>query len=103
ETEGMSAWDHLRVLIDHTDPRIVQACIVNTEPIPREMVSKYAGQKAEPVGLDLEVIRAKGYEVIEGEILKVDGQVRHNPEKLSRLIFDYYFKMVKAAEKVAAS
>ena len=33
ETTNMSAWEHLKVLLDHTDPRIVDACFVNTTPI----------------------------------------------------------------------
>ncbi len=96
ETEGFSAWDHLRVLLEHTDPRIVQACFANTETVPSSMIEKYREKGAEPVKLDLDQIRSKGYEVIEGEILNVDGQVRHNPERLSRLIFDHYFKLIKA-------
>jgi haloalkane dehalogenase len=31
ETENFSAWDHLRVILEHTDPRIVDACFVNVE------------------------------------------------------------------------
>ena len=51
-----------------------------------------------PDALDLSQIREKGYEVIEGDILSVDGQVRHDPEKLSRLVFDHYFKVAKMAK-----
>lgn len=95
ETDHLSAWDHLKVLIDHTDPRIVDACFVNVEDIPLEMVKKYEGKGAMPVKLDLPSIREKGYEVIQGEILKIDGQVRHDSKKLSRLIFEHYLKVVK--------
>lgn len=95
ETDGFSAWDHLKVLIEHTDPRIVDACFANVEKIPQEMVYKYEEQRAQPVVLDLDKIREKGYEVIEGNILQPGGQVRHNPEELARLIFDHYFKVIK--------
>ena len=97
ETDGFSAWDHLRVLIEHTDPRIVDACLVNSQAIPPSMISKYHEKGAAPVERDLERIRHKGYEVIEGEILKIDGQVRHDPEPLARLILNHYFKMSKLA------
>ncbi len=97
ETDDFSAWDHLRVLIEHTDPRIVVACFVNVESIPATMLEKYQQKGAKPVPLDLDVIRQRGYEVIEGEILKIDGQVRHDPERLARLVFDYYFEFVKMA------
>ncbi len=95
ETEGFSAWDHLRVLLEHTDPRIVDACFVNTQPVPEELVAKYRKKGAEPVEMDLEKIREKGYEIIEGDILSTDGQVRHDPDRLARLVFDHYFKAAK--------
>jgi len=99
ETAGFSAWDHLRVLIEHTDPRIVDACFVNVEQIPPPMIEKYRQKGAEPVEMDLDQIRFKGYEVMEAEVLKIDGQVRHDPEKLARFVFDHYSKLAKT-EKV---
>lgn len=95
ETDGFSALDHLKVLIDHTDPRIIDACFVNTDRIPAEMLGKYAEKNSVPVDLDLDEIREKGYEVVEGKFLKIDGQVRHDAEELARLIFDHYYKMAK--------
>ncbi len=98
ETEGFTAWDHLRVLLEHTDPRIVDACFVNTQTIPEKMVEKYRETGSVPVILDLDTIRQKGYEIIEGEILKADGQVRHDSEVLARMIFEHYFNVSKAAK-----
>jgi uncharacterized cofD-like protein len=98
ETDGMSAWDHLRVILEHTDPRIVDACIVNVEPIPQAMIDKYAEKNATTIALDIDVIREKGYEVVEENILKLDGQVRHDSEKLARVIFEHYMKTTKAVK-----
>lgn len=95
ETDGFSAWDHLRILLDHTDPRIIDACFANTAPIPLQMIQKYRGKGADVVNLDLDVIREKGYEVIEGDIIKTDGQVRHDPGRLARMIFEHYFNITK--------
>lgn len=95
ETDNFSAWDHLKVLLEHTDPRIVDACFANVSDIPAEMIDKYKEKGAEPVKRDFDVIRQKGYKIIEGEILKTNGQVRHNPEDLARLIFEHYEKMLK--------
>ncbi len=98
ETDNLSAWDHLRVILEHTDPRIIDTCIVNTQPIPPAMVQKYAEKGAGSIPMDLELIREKGYEVVEEEILRIDGQVRHDPEKLARVIFDHYFKLSKTVK-----
>ncbi len=98
ETDGFSAWDHLRVLLEHTDPRVVDACFINKQTIPGELLEKYREKGAQPVALDIQKIRDKGYALIEGEILSTEGQVRHDPEVLARLIFDHYFKIAKLAK-----
>jgi len=98
ETDHMSAWDHLRVLLEHTDPRILNACFVNSTQIPEALLEKYRQKGAIPVLLDVDEIRAKGYEVIEGNLLHADGQVRHDSEALASLIFDHYFKVTKALQ-----
>ena len=100
ETDGFSAYDHLRTLVEHTDPRLVDACIVNVSSVPPAIVAKYQERGAGLVKLDLDLIREKGYRVIEGELLKADGQVRHDPEALARLIFDHYLKRQRAAASV---
>lgn len=100
ETEGFSAYDHLRTLVEHTDPRLVDVCIVNVNSVPVPIVAKYQETGADLVKLDLDLIREKGYQVIEGELLKADGQVRHDPEALARLIFDHYLKRQRAAASV---
>ena len=100
ETDGFSAYDHLRTLVEHTDPRLVDVCIVNVNSVPPTIVAKYQEKGAGLVKLDLDLIREKGYQVIEGELLKADGQVRHDPEALARLIFNHYLKQQRAAASV---
>ena len=96
ETDNFSAYDHLRVLVEHTDPRLVDVCVVNVSHIPGNMTEKYREKGAELARLDLDLIREKGYELIEGSLLKVDGQVRHDPMALCRLILDHYLKKNRA-------
>jgi uncharacterized cofD-like protein len=95
ETTGMSAWDHLSVILDHTDPRIVDACFVNTAVIPEAMLRRYEKEGASPVKLDIEKIREKGYRIIRGDVLQEGGQVRHNSELLMRLVLEHYKEHVK--------
>lgn len=97
ETDGYSAYDHLRVLIEHTDPRLVDSCVVNVYTVPSIMIDKYREKGAVLVRLDLDLIREKGYEVLEGALLKVDGQVRHDPDALSRLVLDHHLKLSRLA------
>ncbi len=98
ETSHYSASDHLDVLVSHTDPRIIDACFVNTQPVPPELLEKYAEQSSKPVDLDIEKIMAKGYEILKGDVITtVDGQVRHDSEKLARILIEH------AADKVGVA
>ena len=95
ETTGMSAWDHLRVLLEHTDPRIVDAYFVNTASIPDVVLERYREMGAAPVALDLDKIKEKGYQIIRGDVLKTDGPVRHDSERLIKLVLDHYAQYSK--------
>ncbi|OQA57818.1 MAG: Gluconeogenesis factor [Candidatus Omnitrophica bacterium ADurb.Bin277] len=95
ETTDLSAWGHLKVIIDHTDPRIVDAVFVNKARIPEPLYRRYREAGALPVKLDIDKIREKGYEVVTDEVLKSDGQVRHDAEKIMKSILDYYAKNTK--------
>ena len=99
ETTAMSAWDHLNVILDHTDPRIVDACFVNTAKISETMLQRYREQGAVPVKLDVEKIRGKGYEIIQGDVLQAGEQVRHDSEKLMKLILEHYREHIKKTEE----
>lgn len=95
ETEGYSASDHLEALIKHTDPRIVDACFVNTQTVPEELLERYRLTDSFPVEVNLAKIKEQGYEVVGSEILRFDGQVRHDPTKLAKALIDQYFEVLK--------
>jgi uncharacterized cofD-like protein len=99
ETMRMSAWDHLSVILEHTDPRIVDACFINTAVIPPSMLERYAKQGAVPVKLDIEKIRERGYRVIQGDVLQKGDQVRHDSELLMRLVLENYNEHVKQTKE----
>ena len=95
ETDNYTAQDHLEAMIRHTDPAILDACVVSTETIPNDVLSRYAGQSACPVKPDVPKLGDKGYEIITGENLKIDVQVRHDPAKLAKVIMDQYLEVLK--------
>ncbi|MDD5085254.1 MAG: YvcK family protein [Candidatus Omnitrophica bacterium] len=88
ETNDLSVSEHLRVLIEHTDPRLVDTVFINTAEVPPELIEKYRAEESEPVALDIDRIREKGYEVVEGDMALFGEQVRHDPKKLCNLIFN---------------
>jgi len=99
ETEGFSMNRHLQVLIDHTGSNIVNGCFANTETIPEELVRKYARTNSSPVVVDRSSVEAQGVKVFTDDLIKVDGQVRHDPEKLARFIFETFELETSPSEK----
>ncbi len=97
ETDHYSSSDHLDALISHTDARIMDICFLNTQPIPKSILARYKESFSYPIQLDAAKIKSKGYEVLNGEMLKVDGQVRHDSEKLAKLMLDRYYRKTKVA------
>jgi len=88
ETAGFKASDHVRTLIAHSHPGIMQVCIVNTKAVPAELTERYRQEEAFPVEADIDQIRALGYQVVAREVISADNYVRHDPDKLARLIID---------------
>ncbi len=87
ETHGFKASDHLKALIKHTNPGIVQVCIVNKEPVPVNLLERYRREDAFPVDADVDHIRELGYQVVAEDIISTENYVRHDPDKVSKLIF----------------
>ncbi|MBI4974653.1 MAG: YvcK family protein [Candidatus Omnitrophica bacterium] len=88
ETDDYKASDHLKAIITHTAPGIVEYCIVNTAKIPDEMLKKYKEEESYPVIPDSENIRKMKYKAIEAHIISTEDYVRHDAVKLARIIID---------------
>jgi uncharacterized cofD-like protein len=87
ETDGYSASDHIRALISHSHPRVLDYAIVNTGEIPQDILQRYAQQNSYFVVNDRKKIENMGYRVIEEDVAKVqEGVVRHNYAKLAKII-----------------
>lgn len=89
ETHSFRASDHVQALVAHTNPGIVQVCVVNTEPIPQAMQERYREEEAFPVEADVERIRQLGYQVVADNIISTQNYVRHDAEKISKLVIQF--------------
>ncbi len=99
ETTGMTAWNHMSTIIEHTDPRIFDACFVNNASVPQAVLKRYEKQNSIPVYLDTDKIQEKGYKIISGETLLSGDQVRHDSETLMKIIMDYYRENIVGEEE----
>ena len=99
ETDNLSCEGHVRVLVEHTHPSIIDACIVNTGEIPAEYVDRYRKQESDIAELDSEKIEVQGYEVIKGDVVKYDEVVRHDSSKLASVIIEAFEARERLKEK----
>ncbi|MBM3246890.1 MAG: YvcK family protein [Candidatus Omnitrophica bacterium] len=89
ETEKYSASGHIRALIEHSHPRVLDYCIVNNGSIPPAVLKRYEQEGAFPVINDRKDIENMGYRVIEDDIIVVDDVVRHDSQKLAKIILGF--------------
>jgi uncharacterized cofD-like protein len=87
ETDGFSASDHVRVLLEHTNPKLVDACIINDAVVSNEeALRRYRDENAYPVAADSDRIKAMGIKVIATDLLSVADYVRHDSKKLTQAL-----------------
>ncbi|MBI5123872.1 MAG: YvcK family protein [Candidatus Omnitrophica bacterium] len=88
ETDGYKASDHLRAIIEHAAPGIVDYCIINTAKIHDGILSKYEEEGSYQVIADSDSLKKMKCKVIEAHIVTVKDYVRHDSEKLAKIIID---------------
>lgn len=87
ETDNFSASDHLRVLIEHTKPGLIDACLINDAVVSNEeALARYRNENAYPVAADTERIKAMGIKVVSTDLLSVADYVRHDSKKLTQAL-----------------
>lgn len=88
ETEGYSVYDHIKAIEDHTYKGIVDYCIINSQQIPGNILSRYKNDGAQPVEIDTQRLLRSGIEPVVEDLLFIrDNCVRHDYIKLAELLF----------------
>lgn len=96
ETDDYKASDHLKAIVEHTVPGIVDYCVINTARIPPEMLKKYEAEGSHPVIPDPENLKKMKCKVIEAHIISAQDYVRHDPAKLAKIIIDLVTSLKKS-------
>ena len=86
ETDGFSASDHIKVLVEHSNPDIINACILNNASAPQNALQRYEAEQSFPVAPDVEIIKNLGYKVVATDLLGIDDYVRHDSKKLTETL-----------------
>jgi len=96
ETDGYKASDHLKAIIEHSAPGIVDYCVINTAKIHDAILDRYRAEGAEQVMADTDNLKKLKCRVIEAHMVKVKDYVRHDSEKLAKIIVDLVNSLKKA-------
>lgn len=87
ETDGYSAYDHLRAIEHHSFDGIVDFVIANNAPIPHDLEQAYLAENAYIVALDEEKFQNHSATLVQGNLfLAKNEQIRHNFSRLARSI-----------------
>lgn len=89
ETDSFTASSHIKTLIAHSHPRVMDYCVVNTGGIPVDILKHYAQDGSYPVVNDRRNIENMGYRVIEETIAITEEVVRHDARKLAQIILGF--------------
>jgi len=84
ETEGYTAFDHVRSLFEHSSDRLFDICLVNSGQVSRNVVMNYDKEGACPTEIDRGKFAEAGIELIEKPLIaEGENLARHNPQRLA--------------------
>ena len=103
ETDDMSVKDHVEAIFEHSD-KIFDSIIINNKVLSEHLKKKYQEEYQEQIFLtddDKKFLEEEAIDYIEGDCLDGGDYARHDSEKLSNMIIDYYIRTrrVKTYEK----
>ncbi len=86
ETDDYTTADHLDALQRHGLSGVIDAVLVNDEPVSEELLESYARQGSRPVVVDAARMRDMGVRVEHAPVIAQSQVVRHDSERLARAV-----------------
>ena len=90
ETDGYTGLDHIRALLSHAGPGVVDVCIANSRVVPEAYMAPYRKEGVVQIELEKEKIEALGIAVREFPLAEGSRYIRHNPDELARAILSVW-------------
>lgn len=91
ETEGMTASDHVKALLRHSGPCLIDICLCNSAPVRPGLLERYKEEDATPIVVDKEAIEALGVELVTRPLASETlDYARHSFARLSAAVMDLY-------------
>jgi len=89
ETKYYRLSDHINAINSHVGyDDFINFIVVNNQPIPEEILKKYAKKHSQPVEIDRKYLKKYDSKILGADLLRItsDGLVRHDPEKLAKIV-----------------
>lgn len=86
ETDDFDVYDHLQVIDDHIHFPLFDKVVVNSGQIPEAIILKYKEQGAIPVTYQRGSLQKFGVEVIEDQLFVIDDFLRHDAQKVTKIV-----------------
>lgn len=91
ETEGYTAYDHVKALFEHSGSQLFDYCLANSTPIPKEVAERYAAYGACQTMVNEKELLSLGIKTISCPMLDCSGgYAHHDSDKLALEIMSLY-------------
>ena len=90
ETDGYDADDHVRAILEHAGPGVMDVCIANNAVVPPRLMEPYAKEGVTQLELRREDIEQMGIAVRTFPLLEPGRYIRHNSDALARAILSVW-------------
>ena len=91
ETEGMTASDHVKALLRHSGPNLVDICLCNSAPVRQGLLERYREEDAAPIVVDKAAIEALGVELLTRPLAsETQDYARHSIARLAETVMEIY-------------
>ncbi len=90
ETQGYSVADHVRAIYQHTRRSLFDWVVINHQPVSPAVARRYRADGAEQVPVDVGELQRMGLRCVFDNLLEEHGVVRHNRERLTRLLLEEF-------------
>ena len=93
ETDEYSVAEHINELLNHAEGELFDYCLVNSKPIPPDILKRYVDDGAEPVWGDKEIGQIPGIEIIYSPIIEFrENLIRHDSDKLAKELLRIFYE-----------
>lgn len=90
ETQGYSVAEHVRAIYRHTRRSLFDWVVINHQPVSPAVARRYRADGAEQVRADVGELQRMGLRCVFDNLLEEHGVVRHNGERLTRLLLEEF-------------